>query len=710
MTSIGSETERRVQSYHPSLSVVGGVLLGVLLLGMPLLGASQERADEGFEDAGRGPAGKEWPLAGGDWGNTRYSALDQINSQTVARLGGAWTRRFEGGLASRQTPVIKDGRMFIAAAAEVYALDPKTGESIWTWWTNSPRTEVEDNSTVQNQRQVLFQGAVFAAPHGLATGAGLVFVGLTDGRIAALRQATGEFVWETQIGGDPRRQRGQTVTAPPMYARGVVYAGLANGDWGVMGRVVALDARTGEELWHFKVIPGPGEAGHDTWPAGSEIWRQGGGGVWNMGTVDVELGLVFFPTGNVTPVMGGEVRAGDNLYTNSIIALDMKTGSLRWHYQLVHHDLWDVDLATAPVLYDVQLDGELRRALAVLRPDGYWFLLDRVSGEPLTPVEERPVTQDPYLKTAPTQPFPVGGGRLVPECETWQPQVRSPFVVDCPGFAPPSLDRHNVLMPSVGFMRVIPPAYSPQTGFLYAQGTASLRRSRRITDDPWYWGSGGGSPVPLAPSFDVLAAVDGRSNTVVWKQDLPPGGGPLTTAGGLMFRAAADGAFEAFDARTGDRLWQFQLGRATRATPATYEIGDEQYVALAVGPELWAFKLDGPVPMRQARPRPPVGLVAEDTNVVETGALMAASENMGHRWALDEHTFSPNRIRVTAGTWVRFLNNGRMSHTMVAEDGAWQVGPLAPGQQDGALFDQPGTHTYYCSEHPWALGQVVVEP
>ena len=174
-----------------------------------------------------------------------------------------------------------------------------------------------------------------------------------------------------------------------MYARGKVFVGLANGDIGGQGRVLALDAATGEVEWTFFVVPRPGELGHETWPQDNDSWEFGGGGVWLVGTVDPDLGMLYFSTGNPVPMFGGELREGDNLFTASVLALDMETGERRWHYQVVRHDIWDADIATPLLLYDITVDGEEVKAVAAMRADGYLFLFDRETGEPLLPIEER---------------------------------------------------------------------------------------------------------------------------------------------------------------------------------------------------------------------------------------------------------------------------------------------------------------------------------
>ena len=414
-------------------------------------------------------------------------------------------------------------------------------------------------------------------------------------------------------------------------------------------------------------------------------------------------------------MFGGEARKGDNLYTASILALEMQTGRLRWHYQVVRHDLWDADIAVAPVLYDIAGDG--RKALAALRADGYLFLLDRETGEPVFPVEDRPVTQDAFNQTAATQPFPVGADSLLPGCEWWRPKVPEPFVLDCSGFAPPYLGRDDVVAPGAPIpgVRVTPMSFSPSTGYFYAQGRGHLGRARRISDDPWFRGQARGFS-PLPDAVGILAAIDSRTNRIVWKHELPSRtlgtSGPLTTAGHLLFRGSGDGTFQAYDARSGRRVWQFQtgVGRA-RGPAATYQVDGRQYVAVAMGTELWAFTLGGPLEPRRPPPAPNPRRSARETNQVQTSTLVpSAKRGVGLRYAVDEHAFNPSQIQVARGTLVTFVNSGRLSHTIAAIDGTWTTGRLVTAQSGYVTFDSPGTTRYHCVDHPWAMGEVTVTP
>ena len=662
-------------------------------------------------ESGRGDPAQDWPLAGGGWTSSRYSTLTDISTETIDRLGGAWVTRLEGGASSRATPVVKDGVLYLTAGASVLALDGRTGETVWRWQAEDPKTQMVPSW------------------QGVGLGDDLVFVGLRSAQVAALRQDTGELVWATSVGSVPP-QAGETVTTAPIHAAGKVFVGVANGDSGGQGRVVALNAATGDVAWTFFVVPRPGEFGHATWPQDSDIWEVGGGGVWLVGTVDPDLGMVYFATGNPVPMFGGEIREGDNFFTASVLALDIETGERRWHYQVVRHDIWDADIATPMLLYDVEIDGQPRKGVAAMRADGILFLFDRETGEPLIPIEQRPVPQDPSQLTAATQPFPVGAERIIADCSYWRDRVPPPFELSCSFFTPPSVDQQTVvaLGAPIPMVRVTPMSFSPQTGYIYAQGRGHVGRAKRF-EDPWISDNrpGGYLRLGLPESAGVLAAVDPRTNTVAWKQEIPGGrlatSGPLATAGGLVFWGSADGQLDAYDARTGERLWAFQTtpaGVRMRPGPASsYAVDGTQYLAMPMGSELWAFALDGTVPPRDVPSADPLsdlvrwtGPAPRETDAIETGTLR---ENPswslgGSRSALDEHAFNPQRAQVTAGTRVRFINNGEIEHTIEARDGSWTTGAIEPGLFEYVVFDTPGTFPFHCTDHPWALGEIAVAP
>ena len=657
-------------------------------------------------EPGRGYPAGDWPFTGGNWSGSRYSTLDEVAADTVDRLGAEWVTPLPGGASSRATPVVADGVIYLTGGANVFAFDARTGEPVWRW---EPDPEAGRVPSWQ----------------GVALGGGLVFFGTRSGEVIALDRDSGELVWATRVGSEVRT-RGESVTSAPMHARGKVFVGLANGDVGGQGRVLALDATTGAVEWTFFVVPRPGEFGHETWPQDNDSWTFGGGGVWLVGTVDPDLGMVYFSTGNPVPMFGGELRAGDNLFTASVLALDVETGERRWHYQVVRHDVWDADIATPLLLYDTTADGAPVRGLAAMRADGYLFLLDRENGEPLLPIEERPVPQDAHQRTAPTQPFPVRTESILPECSYWRDRVPPPFRLNCSSYTPPSVDEQTVVAPGVPIplVRVTPMAYSPRTGYVYAQGRAHVGRARRFRD-PFVWNTAR-FHLTLPDPVGILAAVDTRTGRVAWKKEMPSAflgtSGPLVTAGGLLFRGSPGGQVEAYDVRTGVRRWAFRTspeGARLRPGPAAaYALDGRQYVVVSMGPALWAFTLDGAVPARgEPSPDPPVddqprGPAPRETDEIDTATLLENPRGSvgGRRYAFDEHNFNPVRARVAAGTRVRFTNNGELSHTVAARDGSWSTGPLAPGTWGFVTFDTPGTFLYHCEDHPWAVGEITVDP
>jgi len=700
-----------------------GVLMGqrrqILVAAAILLSASAIFAIRAGARQSAAPAGgsaaleKEWPSVGGDAGDTHFSPLTQIDTRNVKTLGAAWiSKRFEDGATSRVTPVVKDGMMFVSAGTRVYALNAATGDTVWTYQTTSgPAPNTLD--------LVGYAKSPNALPNneGVAVGGGKVYVGVTAGRVLALDEKTGHLDWTADVNDQAPVDYGRQISSAPVYSDGIVFCGITSPEL-LLGQALALDAKDGHELWRFHTIPGPGEPGHETWP-NSDTWKMGGGNVWLPAAVDPELGLVFYGTGSADPLNGGEVRVGDNLYTNSVLALDIRTGKLRWYYQVVHHDIWDTDIAIPVVLFDLTVNGQLRKGVAAMRPDGILFLLDRATGKPLIPIKEQPVPQDSVNHTAPTQPFPVGVKSILADCSEWKEKIPAGFVLDCSWFAPTRANPPNVLAPAMGGVRVQPMSFDPQTGYFYSQGTAALQ-SRRRAEDPYFWLNGGGrAPGFNRDSYGVLAAVDGRNGQVIWKVKMPAAapfgsGGVLSTAGGLVFHRRGDGNIDAYNATNGDPLWKFQTGYiGSPATPVSYEVGGKQYIALAEGPEIWAFALGGAIPQRPAPSLPGrddefVGPI-KDTTVI--AAVSLDVQNMfseGEHFYADEYSFNPYRARVAAGTPVKFVNNGRVPHTFAALDGSWSTPSLLPYETAKITFSKPGKYTFICKDHPWSYGELIV--
>jgi PQQ-dependent dehydrogenase (methanol/ethanol family) len=526
------------------------------------------------------PTARDFPYVGGNLANQRYSSLTQITPANLSKLGGAWMVHLENNQSAgnmQGTPVVVDGVLYISSGlGNVFAVNAATGARVWTF---------ESSFGGQTNR-------------GVAVGGGKVFIGQAGSRLVALDQKTGKLLWESKVG-----DRGGTPGAP-VYYDGLVYAGVAGGEGGVRGQFVAFDAKTGKDVWTFHTIPGPGEFGHDTWEGDS--WTHGGGPLWIHPAVDPELATIYLPVGNASPDTDGSKRAGDNLFTVSIVALDVKTGARKWHYQEVHHDLWDYDNQTPPVLADVSFRGQNRKILIHGGKTGLMYILDRTNGKPLIGIEERPVPQEPTQKTAKTQPFPIGDSPvpICPEPGSVAAGSRSACL-----FAAYRADDPVVTTPGTqGGLNWAPMTFNHETNLIYIP--ASIINSR--------FGPSFSRPVGQ-PRSGTLTAMDPTTNKIVWQKrtkfPLGTGSGLLSTASGLIFHGESDGNIVAYDIRNGDVLWSFQTGAGADAPVATYEVNGEQYVAILAGgnsfqlskrgDNLWAFKLGGAVKPLPAPPEPP---------------------------------------------------------------------------------------------------------
>jgi glucose dehydrogenase/plastocyanin len=685
------------------------VVAAVAAIAVPATVFVQSRA---VEPRSRSSEGREWSTVMGDLAN-RYSPLDQINTNTVARLGAAWMEPLLTPATSRAMSVVKNGMMYFTAQSSVLKIDARTGKTVWRFSTSgSRRSGASGLSTVPPAGT-----PALGAPdrEGVALGDGFVFVGLSDARVIALRDDTGELAWQRYVGEDAR-DKGQGIAGAPLYAGGIVSVGLS-ADNGWRGQVVGLDARSGREVWRWFAVPAPGEPGSETWPKNAQ-WKFGGGALWLAGIADEEAGLVYYVTGNGVPQLSGEQRDGDNLYICAVVALDMKTGKLRWHFQTIRHDIWEADMSVSPILYDAQVDGKTVKAIAAIRPDGYVFTFDRITGRPLTKIEQRKVPQDRFQKTAPTQPFPFAGAEgVLPDCAWWRTQkIASGFEVGC-FYQAVSTGRPNVLMPYYG-MRVAPMSYSPHTGYFYAVGERSLRWLRRA-EDGYFFSTAFTSRVPGINALDsyVMAAIDSRTHKIAWQREFPIGtgrpSGVLSTAGGLLFHASTDGHFNAHDARTGEIVWRFQTGAPAGGPASTFELDGEQFITLITSSHVIAFRLGGTLP--QGAPLPPrrtpeafTGQIA-DSRQIETAALQRDLGFTGARFITDEYQFSPYRTKVPVGTTVTWRNNGTLVHSAAAVDGSWSTGAIDPAGVAAVTFSRPGTYVYTCKEHPWAYAQIIVE-
>jgi quinohemoprotein ethanol dehydrogenase len=555
----------------------------------------------------------DWITNGGSTMNQRFSPLTEIDASNVKDLKGVWMTDLEGSaLAAKYSaegqPIVYQGVIYVPTGADdVFAVDARSGDILWEYKGNLDQTI----STV----------CCGWLSRGVALGDGKVFLGRLDGTLVALDQKTGKEVWKTEVGS---WKDGYTITAAPLYYDGMVVTGVSGGEFSIRGRVQAYNATDGKLVWQFHTVPGPGEVGHDTWPAGGDAWKHGGAPVWQTPAVDPQLGLLYFSTGNASPDLDGSRRAGDNLFAASIVAVDAKTGEYRWHFQQVHHDIWDYDGPSPVVLFDAQIGGTERHGIAQASKTGWLYMLDRKTGKPLLPTPEKPVPQDAQQKTAPTQPIPSyppfvphtvsnAGYRDILQTVTKSAKGKVPEVVKAPRIFTPFNQGVTVITPGPqGGTNWQPVSYNRDTQMFYVcaqSGVSGYTRSGELLPE----GKQGqvadlGSVLTLTgfgnqPGY--FSAIEAATGRIAWQHRWPEScySGTVTTAGNIVFVGRNGGQLEAYDARSGDRLWSFQTGAGANTTPTVFEMDGHEYVAfyaggnsLAASPHgdnLWLFGLNG---------------------------------------------------------------------------------------------------------------------
>jgi len=605
--------------FPPNVSVIGG--LAAALIALPLLG----------QDA-------EWHHWGGDPGGTKYSSLDEINKENVGKLQVAWTydtgdfsdgTKYPSRSAFEASPLVIDGVMYVPTVFHrLLALDPESGEKLWEFDPKFDRT----------QRVNLYTSRGVA--HWSSGGQRRIFLGDQMGRLFSVDAATGKAdpafgkggmldLREGVMGNYAHLQYG--LTSPVAVCGSVLVVGgwVTDGEpQGPSGDIRGLDARSGKLLWRFHTVPRPGEFGHDTWEGDS--WKDRSGvNSWSIMSVDEESGLVFAPlTSPGTDFYGGD-RKGANLFSDSVVALECETGKRRWHFQTIHHDLWDWDLPSQPSLVTVRRAGRDVPAVAQATKTGFIFLLDRLMGKPLFDVEERPVPQGdiPGEQYWPTQPFPAKPPPfarqsmtrdeitdVTPESRAECLEMVKDAIVEGPLFRP--IQRKlTVMFPGTnGGSNWGGTAFDPSEDVLYVnsmdagafyqmverpEGSTIPFRSRG-TKYGRFWDS---NQYPCQkPPWGSLTAIDLNSGEFRWRVTLgefdeltkrgipktgtPNLGGPIVTAGGLVFIAATnDGKFRAFDKDTGQELWMTRLPASGHATPVTYKgkKTGKQFVVIAAG-------------------------------------------------------------------------------------------------------------------------------
>jgi alcohol dehydrogenase (cytochrome c) len=505
---------------------------------------------------------QNWLTYSGSYRSWRYSSLNQIDRANAQTLKLAWVAQLPTTHRVETTPLVVDGIMYLTGPeSDVIALDAASGRPFWHYRKPLPSKINVCCDTVNR---------------GVAVLGDRVFVGTLDAHLVALSAKTGNVLWDVQVAD---HKSGYTITGAPLAVKNMIVTGVGGGEYGIRGFLDAYDAKTGSRCWRFNTIPAPGEKGSESWRGDS--WKQGGAPTWLTGSYDPESNLIIWGTGNPAPDWNADVRPGDNLYSDSAIALDADTGKLRWHFQFVPHDSHDWDAVQVPVLVDAEWQGRPRKLAYWAHRGGFFYVLDRSTGEFLL--------GKPFAK------------------QTWAKELEPtgrPVVL--PGTDP--TEEGVYVWPGVqGATNWYSPSYSPKTGLfylsawenrgLYQKGAAQYVPGLR------YPGSVPAIDLEEDPGFGAIRALNPKTGEKAWEYKLhtKPWSGVLSTAGQLVFGASGGWAsrerenmeayFFALDAESGSELWKINLGGTMSANPITYSVNGKQMVTMAAGDGLFTFAL-----------------------------------------------------------------------------------------------------------------------
>jgi alcohol dehydrogenase (cytochrome c) len=499
------------------------------------------------------PVGKNWPSYNGDYSGQRYSSLDQINGKNVASLRAQWAFHAPNSDSLEVTPVVVNGMMFVTSANDAWALDAQTGRIVWHH--GRPITEgLIDDASQHHNRGVAVRGSS-------------IFMETDNAHLLCLDAHSGHLRWDVTYT-DGNRNYG--ATSAPLVVNGKVLVGTSGGDDGVRGFISAYDAETGKLVWKFWTIPAPGEPGSESWPGDSYL--HGGGTTWMPGTFDRESNTVFWGTSNPAPDFDGDVRPGDDLYTDCVLALDADTGKLKWYFQFTPHDLYDYDAEETPVLVDAMWQGQPRKLLVEANRNGFLYVLDRTDGKFLSAV--RFVEKMNWAKGIDEHGRPIRSGV--------QPTANGTRV--CPGFS--------------GATNWYSPSFNPSTKLFYFMASENceiyLVSAEKFTPGQTYY-STGARRSPDDRSQKILLAFELGADKPKWAYPQvgngQSSGGTMSTAGGLVFFGDDSQSFEAVDAKTGAALWHFNTGQDIHASPMSYAVNGNQYVSIAAGSNVFSFGL-----------------------------------------------------------------------------------------------------------------------
>jgi alcohol dehydrogenase (cytochrome c) len=499
----------------------------------------------------------DWPTYNGDPRGNRYTTLTQINKGNITRLSMQWMFTLAEVATLEVTPVVVQGMMYVTAPNECFALDAGSGREIWHYrWPRTPAMTVGGG-----------------ANRGVSIAGDRLFMQTPNAHIIALNRNSGESLWDAELADWRKNYFGSSA---PLPAGNLIISGIAGGEHGANGFVAAHDQETGKEIWRFSTIPRVGEPGAKTWQGASV--EHGGAPTWFTGSYDRDLDLVYWPTGNPSREYNGDDRKGDNLYSDCILALDRKTGRLRWYYQFTPHDVWDWDATQTSVLVDTTWQGQARKLMLHADRNGFFYVLDRRDGTLLLAT--------PFVKYL-----------------TWASGIsRDGRPIKLPN-QEPTPQGTKVCPSQDGATNWFSPSFSPTTGLYYVQTfeKCSIYTKNDSDSDKWQPGKSflGGSQrtAPDPTPQRVLKAIDIRNGAITWALAQPgpanSWGGTLATASGLVIFGEEGGGLMVVDAETGKPLWNFQTHHTWRASPMTYMFDGRQFVAVAAGPNIMVFAVSG---------------------------------------------------------------------------------------------------------------------
>ena len=533
----------------------------VLLAGIALTAEAQVSAER-LRDSAREP--QNWLTYNGSYASTHHSTLNQLRPDNVARLELKWVWQANSLEKLEATPLIVDGVMYLTDPPnDVVAVDARTGRGFWRYRHELPAGVVPCCGRINR---------------GLAILGNTLYMGTLDGRLVALDAGTGRKRWDVKV---VDYEQGYSLTMAPLVIRNKIIVGPAGGELGIRGFIAAYDAETGKELWRFKTIPEPGEPGNETWKGDS--WMHGGASSWLTGSYDAELNLTYWGIGNPGPDWNPELRHGDNLYSDSVVALDADTGKLKWHFQFSPHDGFDYDSVQVPVLADLTWKGQPRKTMLWGNRNGFFYVLDRSTGEFLL--------GSPFVK----QTWAVGldeRGRPIPAKDRM-----------------PSAEG-SLTYPGVqGGTNWYAPSFSPVTGLFYLTAWEDYPGvyyswDQQYEAGKWFAGGSVRASLPsivrqeirtLGPEsgYGAIRALDPATGRRVWEYRMNDvsDSGLLTTSTGLLLSGNREGHFFALNAKDGKLLWNKYLGGQVASSPVTWSVDGQQYVSIASGHALFTFGL-----------------------------------------------------------------------------------------------------------------------